>query len=277
MKRIIGTGMLGGLAFAALSLASHRNADACNGEPPEPPEPCAFDYDEETQELVYVEPVVSQETTQDPSDPDCGCGQTLELSDDAEVVGAGFVGPTGTVTNEFCDTVLSEETRTAFATAFRGVNWSASAFSGVSKAGIVGGAAGWAWFRIANISSDGFPKQLALGKIDVVNGVASVDAKHNLKKAIDKTACTDCSKNPNSPACTIVSVIDDDGNDDDPPSPTAATSPARVCVNQAATELIARERGERVDGGGCNVSTGGASAAAGFLAVLGAVFAFGRV
>ena len=39
MKRIIGTGMLGSLAFAALSLAVDRNADACNGEPPAPPEP----------------------------------------------------------------------------------------------------------------------------------------------------------------------------------------------------------------------------------------------
>ena len=207
------------------------------------------------------------------TDVDCGCGQTLELPDDAEVIGAGFVGPTGKVTNEFCDTVLSEQTRTAFSTAFQGVKWSASAFSGVSKAGIVGGAAGWAWFRIANIASDGFPKQLALGQIDIVNGVTSVNANHNLKKAIDKTACTDCSKNPNSPACQIVDVID---HDDDPSVPTAATAPARVCVNQAATELIARERGESVDGGGCNVSTGGASAAAGFLAVLGAVFAFGR-
>ena len=269
MKRLIKTSMLGGLAFAALTLGSDRTADACNGEPPPPPEPCAFDYHPETRKLDVVVRVVSKQNQQS----SCGCGQTLELPEGADIVDAGFIGPDGVPTSEFCDSTRSAETQAAFNAGLPGAAWASSWFSAVSTSGITAEQEGWAWYTVANIGADEFPSRLALGEIDIdAAGNATLNPTHQWSPALAKAKCTVCEDGVSSEGCTAVASIHPPASGGGGPVVTAR--PVKTCLSKEATDLIARERGEL--GGGCDASRARAPSIAGFMLMLGAALVLRR-
>ena len=272
MKRLIGTGLLCGVAFGALSLAAERNANAC-GEPPPPEDddPKCF-YDEATRTLHQIVPIVTVPTTQDATD--CGCGHASVddgLNEGAYVSRTEQISSSGAQATQFCATVSpSESTTQALAAAFPGQSLGISAFAGVAAgSNIPSGVRNFLAFEVQNVDPGLFLTQVLGGQIDITGGTATLNATHNFATTVEK--CDICTSAADSADCATLFAWKD-GTD------TSGGDPdfARPCASEKVTTFIAREAGLEVESGGCDVSGATGSRAASFFALIAAALMLGR-
>jgi hypothetical protein len=268
MKRTIGTGMLGGLAFAVLSLTAERNADACQELPPPEEDECATMQSGDT--TYYAQRITTRET----DERDCGCGQTVAgLPVGAVVSAAGFFNTSGEAATDFCGAGVNADTTAAFQRAFPGVGWSAAALSALSAGGITGGEPGYAVFRIDGNPTGAPPDTIALAQINFeTDGDVEVDNEHQVVAAIDAEQCTDCSQNWNTQACIALANAAWQLN------MSTFTVDRVACAKSEATVLLGLGPQSEADApsAGCDVSGSRGPAAALLLVMVGAALTIAR-
>jgi MYXO-CTERM domain-containing protein len=266
MRQIVGTGILGAVAFTALIMGAERDAGACNTIPPE--NDCSV-----TRDGTYVYYARLLQTVQTSASPmqNCGCGQALgDLPGSASVVAAGVFDLGGNATSAFCGGGTNAQTTAAFQTALSGVTWSNAVLNAVSSSGVPGGQLAYGIWKV----------QTPTGAFDGVTGVAqvnfepggsvTVDPQHQAVASINASQCTDCSTNPFARACIATQTAR--------PQLDFTLFAAKVaCARTDAVALLGLTLDDEADGeqGGCSARAGGPASAL-LLGLVGVALAIGR-
>ena len=268
MRQIIGAGILGVVAFAALTLGVEHDADACNTIPPE--NDCSVTHD--GQYTYYARLLQTVQTSASPTQ-NCGCGQALgNLPAGASVVAAGVFDLGGNATSSFCGGGTNAQTTAAFQTALSGVAWSNAVLNAVSTSGVPGGQPVYGIWKV----------QTPTGAFDGVAGVAQVnfgaggtvtlDPQHQAIASINASRCPDCSTNPFARACVATQTAR--------PQLDFTLFAAKVaCARTDAVAMLGLTLDGEIageSGGGCSTSHGGVPAVALLFGLVGVVLAIGR-
>jgi MYXO-CTERM domain-containing protein len=262
----LGTGILGVVTFAALTLGIERDADACNTIPPE--NDCSV-----TRDGAYIYYARLLQTVQTSASPNqnCGCGQALgNLPAGASVVAAGVFDLGGNSTSAFCGGGTNAQTTAAFQTALGGVTWSNAVLNAVSTSGVPGGQPTYGIWKV----------QTSTAEFDGVTGVAqvnfgpggsvTVDPQHQAIASINARQCTDCSTTPFARACIATQTAR-------PQLDFSLYAVMIACARTDAVALLGLTLDGEIDGessGGCSASGGPASAL--LFGLVGVALAIGR-
>ena len=259
MKRLIKTGLLAGLAFAATTLVTERTADACE----ETQDQCATLVDPTDPTVTYhSQTTVSYATT----NSNCGCSAALVLPA-GDVAGTVFVDAAGNPAQDFCGAGFHGPTGIALQKAFQSLPLSGAVLAAVGAGGVASGAGGYIVSKIVNNPNHQSPTAIVTAQINFgPGGSVSVDNKH--QAAAPVAACTDCSLTPftaNCIAAAQASTLFD------------APVPYRTaCARTDAVELLGLDQPPDEDGGGCSVPGGRGSIGGLLLVMVGLAFSVVR-
>jgi hypothetical protein len=270
MRQIIGPGILGGVALAALALGVPRDADACNTIPPE--NDCSVTRVGTT---VYYARVF--QTVATPPGQNCGCGQALgDLASGASVVAGGVFSLSGNPTTAFCGSGPNAQTTAAFGSALPGVNWTPSAvLSAVSAGGVVPGQLAYGIWKVVT-SAGGFDGTVGVAQVNFgPGGSVTLDPQHQAIASINVQKCADCSVTPFARACTATQAARPHLDN------TVVVPSAKAVVACAVTDAPALlglpvDEEPQAGDGGCSASRGRVPALAVMLGLLGLALAIGR-
>jgi hypothetical protein len=267
MREIISTGILGGVAFAALAVGVPRDADACNTIPPE--EDCSVTVDEEDDVTYYTRLLQTVATAASPSQ-NCGCGQALgNLPAGDSVLAAGVFDLTGRSTSAFCGGGVNAQTTAAFQIALGGITWSNAVLNAVSTAGVPPGQIVYGIWKVHTPSGRLDGSAVGVAQVNFANGTATLDPDHQALANIDTSKCADCATNPFARACTATAAA---RSQLDATSLVAEVACART---DAVTLLGLTAEGESEGDGGCS-SSGGRGPAVLLFGLAGVALAIGR-
>jgi hypothetical protein len=235
MKQIK-TGMLGALAFVAVTLVTERQADACE----DTQDQCATLVDPTDPTVTY-----HSQTTVGYATPNTNCGCSAALVVPAgEVVATVFVDAAGNPTTDFCGAGFHEPTQVALQAAFPGLPLSNAALAAVAAGGVNAGAGGYIVSKIVNNPNHEAPTAIVTAQINFgPGGTVTVDNKHQAAAPVQ--ACTDCALTPFTANCLAAqqaSTLFGGG-----PVPYRA-----VCARTDAVDHLGLDQPED-EAGGCSV------------------------
>jgi hypothetical protein len=257
MRRMIGTAMLCGLAFAALGLAAERSADAC-GEP----QPTCGDLTNPANPTQRVH--VQQAGLYPPQKPNCGCVSALaNLA--GKVTKTAIFDAAGKAVPGFCDVQDSPLAAGLLQGAFPSLAINNASLAAISQAGFWSGTAYFA--QLIEESNGDDPGAFVTAELDFdEEGNATINNEHQGEIAVNN--CDQCGPDSTSVVCTIATQALEQFNG---PQTVARTA----CAQTDAAVLLGVA--PESEAGGCSVP-GGRGAAGGLLFVIaGLAYAIRRV
>jgi hypothetical protein len=267
MREIIRTGILGGVAFAALTLGMARDADACTQPPPPEEDDCGILTEADT---TYYAKLLSTVATPASPSQNCGCAAAASLST-GTVVGGVLTDVNGAALKAFCGEGSNEATTDAFnAAQLGGATWSPNAvLSAVAAGGVPQGVP---VYQILKAQTPGgvFDGLLGVAKVNFVNGTVVVDPDHQSVTALDPDKCVKCDRFPNAQVCRAIAAAR--------PQLDVTTLVARTaCAKTDAVPLLGLSTGESDQvSPGCSTSRGRGPAGALMFGLVGLALAIAR-